>query len=322
MAVRGAAALMIVLFHFTWAYNDKSVNSGVYATDWPWSVWWGYAAVATFFMMSGYLATPHIIDRQPDPRKFIFKKLKRFYPAYWVSMTVTAIVLYLFFKEESVSLSGYLVNLTMVSQLFRVPFVDGVYWSMQCELLFCLIAASLMFLGGGRKLDRALIVWIALAIALSFTTGIKPLRVFRIVTIGAYCHNFIAGIVICRFSMSGRNRLSPAEMLTLVLCLTNSIVWSGAFTPPTVFFALTAAVLLTLDRLDKIICNDNVIVKALGWIAMISYPLYLTHEMIGFTIIRHMQLAGWRHHLFIIVPITVTFAIGWAIHHFVEKRIK
>ncbi len=75
-----------------------------------------------------------------------------------------------------------------------------------------------------------------------------------------------------------------------------------------------------LNRLDRLICGDSLIVRALAWIAAISYPLYLIQEMTGFAIIRHMQGAGWTSPLCILVPLAVCMAAAWLLHRYVEKR--
>ena len=310
------AALLIVLFHFTYAYNDKAVNSGVYAVDWGWSVPWGYAAVVTFFMMSGYLAARVLAVADSSrvertPRNFVWHKLRRFYPAYWLAMTVTSIVLALFFVEEAPTFWGWVANLTMVSQLMRVPFVDGAYWYMQCELLLCLWTGVLILVGNRHKLLIVLGVWAVVAIFLSQTLEIKALRVVRIITVASNCHNYIAGIVL--YGVARQRRVSTGSWIVMALCLTNTLLWNGLLSAPTTFFVVTVALVAFAERLDGVLPPANPLVRCLTWVAGISYPLYLCHEMIGFTIIRHIRLAGWEHPTLILIPIVVCVILALAI---------
>lgn len=318
--MRGLAAVCIVLFHYTSAYYDKPEYSLSIVTYNGWEAWWGYAAVATFFMLSGYLASGHIIGKKLSPGRFIVKKARRFYPVFWVSMTVTTIFLLLFTTDQRIGIVQYIANLTMVSQLFRVPFIDGVYWSMQCELMFCLICALFIFLPSQRALTKALYIWILAAILLSFTLDMKAFRLFRIISIGSYCHDFVAGIVIYRLQRASIPRRQAIYLL--VLCAVNSVCWHGLLSPATAFFIVSALLLLAVARLDKVIPAANPIVKIIIWIAAISYPLYLVHEMIGFITLRHLHLHGITHPLAAAVPIVLSLAIAAAIHHFVEKKIK
>lgn len=316
--IRGLAAILIILFHYTFAYKNRPSSTGLYETDWGWSVWWGYAAVTTFFMMSGFLAGPSLVKGKTSPGRFIRKKALRFYPVYWVAMTVTTIVLVFFYREEAISLTQYAANLTMVSQLFRVPFVDGVYWSMQCELVFCLICACLMMIKRPRNLLKVLFIWVILAIGLSFTLDMKATRLLRIITICSYCHDFIAGIVLQR--ASGNARRSGGETCILLLCLLNSVVWHGFLTPSTIFFVITSVLLFFLKKIDEVIPSSNRAIAIIIWVASISYPLYLVHEMVGFTIIRHLLSNGITHPVSILIPIAVSLVLAWMIHVVVEKR--
>ena len=320
--MRGAAALLVMLFHFTSAYNRHSGSEGIYATQWQWSVWWGYAAVATFFMMSGYLAGMSLATRERQrPGSYLVKRARRFYPAFWISMTVSSLVLLIWYSEEAPDAVQYLVNLTMISRLFGVPFIDGVYWSMQCELLFCLICAGLLMIRRTDTLVKALAAWLVITVALSFTGGIKELKFMRIITICDYSHDFVGGIVLYMVTRAVIKRSAAAWMLAL--CLLNSIVWHGIFTPGTIFFVVTALLLALLTRLDAMVKDSNWGVKALVWVAGVSYPLYLVHEMVGFTIIRRLQAAGLTHEATILIPIAACLVIALTITRtvsLIEKR--
>lgn len=306
--IRGIAALLVMLFHYTCAYN-RHAGDDIYTTSWEWSVWWGYAAVATFFVLSGYLAGVSLAARErPKPWRYLAKRARRFYPAFWISMTVSSLVLLIWYRQEAPDLVQYFVNLTMISRLFGVPFIDGVYWSMQCELLFCLICAGLLTIRRTDTMVKVLAAWLIVTIALSFTGSIKALKFLRIITISEYSHDFAGGIILYMVTKDIVKRSTAAWML--VLCLLNSILWHGILTPGTIFFVITAVLIALLTRLDAIVPAGNPAVKAIVWVASISYPLYLVHEMIGFTIIRRLQAAGWTHQLTLLIPIAASLAIA------------
>ncbi len=320
--IRGVAAMLIVLFHFTYAYNDNAANAGEYATDWGWSVPWGYAAVATFFMLSGYLAARVLAvagerRKERSPKSFVWHKLKRFYPTYWIAMTLTAVVLALFFAEEAPTFVGWAANLTMVSQLMRIPFVDGAYWYMQCELVLCLLTGALVAIRSPRRLMLTLGIWVTVAIILSQTLEIKALRVVRIVAVAQYCHNYIAGIVL--YGVACRRQVSTGAWVVLALCFANAVVWNGLQSAPTVFFVSTVVLVAFVERLDGVLPPKNRLVRCLTWLAGISYPLYLCHEMIGFTIIRHMRTEGWSNPAMILVPIAVCILLAWGIDRVINS---
>lgn len=327
--MRGLAAVMIVLFHYTHQYNASYAGERG-PIDLGWSVSFGYAAVATFFMLSGYLAARYIYARAMSagndgkpmaPGRFIVKKLKRFYPVYWVCMTLSALTLTMLFAEERVSIGQWAANLTMVSPLMGVPFVDGAYWTMQCELLFCLIGAALMFVRRPRTIDYILIGWIVLSMILSFTLGVKALKFVRIATVVPHCQGFIAGIAIWRLHKAGHGQVWMA-VATLLLCVANCVLWYGPTSPDVYFLVVSAIMLYLADRLDYLISGNNLVIRVIAWIAAISYPLYLLHEMIGFAILHHLQGYGLNHPALLIIPATVVVFVAWLVHEQVERRIK
>lgn len=320
--VRGSAALMIVLFHFTGHYNDYIANLQLPYGDinLPLTLWWGYAAVVSFFMLSGYLAATVLQRRHRTPWQYVRHKLKRFYPAFWVAMTVSVAAIAIFGISEPVSWVQYFANLTMVSQLMRVPFVDGVYWSMQCELVFCLIVAALLLVREQSVLNRLLLGWIVLAIVVNIIPG-KALRIFRIILISNYAHTFVSGLVIARLNnlLIGR-RLA---LCILGLCLANCSLEFGPVGPSTAFLVGTGVILYAADKLDRRIATNNLVVRVLCWIATISYPLYLVHSMLGFGIISrlvpyaHTQAA---HCAVVVVAVLCVLPIAWLIHRYIERH--
>ena len=88
------------------------------------------------------------------------------------------------------------------------------------------------------------------------------------------------------------------------------------------FFVVSAILIYTAELLDRYISGNNVVVRAFSWLAAISYPLYLIHEMVGFTVIRQMRAHGLTHPTTILIPIAIVLAIAALVHYRVERRIK
>lgn len=318
--MRGVAALLIVAFHYTVAYNDNSFTTSDLRADWGWRMPWGFAAVVTFFMLSGFLSARWLLASK-RPAAFVWKKLKRFYPAYWVCMTLSCVVLYGWFREASVGFWEWAANLTMVSQLLRVPFVDGVYWTMQCELVFMLFMAVLIPIRRVRTLRWTLALWVGAAIALGLAADVRALRLPRMVLCSQYCQYFVAGIALWRIGRLGWRAALP-EVGILVLCGICAVVQNSPAFTYLGFFGVTAVALLGAERMDRVLDWRNPLVRVLGWVASVSYPLYLFHEMAGFAVIRHMRAAGWAHPLALLLPVALSLGVAWAVHMLVERRIK
>lgn len=312
--VRGVSALLIVLFHYTHHY--RIFTNGYKTYDFGIDVYWGYAAVCTFFMLSGFLATNALSKKGIKPSSHLRKKLRRFYPAYWACMSVTTIVLFFFFVEERISVGQYIANLTMVSPLMRVPFVDGVYWSMQNELIFMLFVCALIPLGQKWQ-KRIVLIWIITAVILT-CFPLKALRFARIAFISDHAHSFVAGIAISWFMRRTISRRMLCVLLTL--CCVNASIRYGLMSAHVVFFVCSGTILLLSGQLDKIISHNNILVRCVSWIAVISYPLYLLHQMAGFAILRQLHSASVPTFCAFFITIAVILGVSWLIHKYVECK--
>lgn len=61
--------------------------------------------------------------------------------------------------------------------------------------------------------------------------------------------------------------------------------------------------------------------KAIVAGADISFVFYLTHEYIGWAIMRMMDKAGMTSEIFLLIPIVICIALAYVLHYGIEKRI-
>ena len=71
--IRGGAALLVMLYHYTSRYNDIIYLKA--HSSWPINVSWGCYAVIMFFLISGFLTAYNIVN-QESPGRFIKKRIK------------------------------------------------------------------------------------------------------------------------------------------------------------------------------------------------------------------------------------------------------
>ncbi|UXP33549.1 acyltransferase [Reichenbachiella agarivorans] len=137
-AIRGIAALSVVLFHYTLNVRSE-VESSLFGhyyylllDDYFDLGKWG---VIMFFMLSGMLI-PYSIkgDTLLDIKIFSIGRFFRLYPVYWISVLIGGVI---FHKEISV----ILVNLSMFQQFIGIENVIGLYWTLQIELIFYFLIA-------------------------------------------------------------------------------------------------------------------------------------------------------------------------------------
>ncbi|NML17769.1 acyltransferase family protein [Azohydromonas caseinilytica] len=146
--LRGIAALLVVYQHLVeYAGGMAPVGSWVAAhlAQLLTVIDLGKAGVIAFFAISGFVV-PFSFGTQALPRLgFTLSRLFRLYPAYWLSLGVTALLLPAL-GVASFNASQLVANLSMVQLLLGHEDVLSVYWTLLVELVFyasCLVVFSL-----------------------------------------------------------------------------------------------------------------------------------------------------------------------------------
>ena len=97
--------------------------------------------IELFFLISAFAVTLSL-ERTSSLKKFAINRFTRIYPIFWVCVTFTFLVMIAFKllkTNESIydlSLTQYLVNLTMFQSFFGIKDLDGQYWTLIIELSF------------------------------------------------------------------------------------------------------------------------------------------------------------------------------------------
>lgn len=322
--LRFVAAVAVVLFHY---FFRASVQQPVFAetgfTD-PHGIFrYGYLGVDLFFVISGFVILNSAWKKRPSA--FVASRIGRLYPAFWVAVTLTAIVLILDpNKRFTVTLHQYLVNLTMAPKLFDVGQIDGVYWTLLVELKFYLLVLGLCALG--ITLNRVLgfaIGWLTL----SLWHELVPLpRTLEMLLVPEWAPYFVAGIL---FALIAREGWRPRYVAPLVvacawsLCLAVRIADKttaqyGLAVKPVVVLAIVGGIFVVFGLIaaDKLRARWTAKVAFLGGL---TYPLYLLHENIGFVLFELIPDAVPRWVVLAVVLATVTSA-AWLLHVIVEER--
>ena len=130
--LRALAALSVVSFHYTTQFERNFQHTEKLAFDFS----LGYLGVNLFFVISGFVIYM-TLDKIHAPLDFVVSRFSRLFPPYWVAILLTwGIVTSVGLPGYTVSWKEAVVNLTMLQSFFSVRDVDGVYWSLQVELVF------------------------------------------------------------------------------------------------------------------------------------------------------------------------------------------
>ena len=323
--IRGVSALLIVLYHYTTQYHATIGH----LANWPFIVPWGCGAVNVFFLLTGFL-TIYALKMDSSPIQFVWKRAKRLYPAYWICIVITSIVMGLFLPENLRDIKTILINLTMLQNFVGVTNVDGVYWTLSFELIFYFYVAVLLLIKTrSLKLIRNIaFVWIGISYIYLVleTIGVSniAMNTVRLVLIPYFCAPFAGGILLAVVAKNRkRDYFSYGGVLASIVLsfLLQELSYAVLYGIVAVMlFVVVEKRFVTMDSAysSKIEKGSNVL-RPLAFVASISYPLYLLHQFIGFAIIVHLERAGLTNELMIFIPIILLLALAWVVQLGVDK---
>ncbi len=311
-ALRGVAALAVVLFHYTTRFDQLYGASPAPTVSFP----NGHYGVNLFFIISGFVIFM-TLDKTSRPLDFVVSRFSRLFPAYWVAVVLTFLITHqLGLPGKLVGVDTALVNLTMIHGLLGFAHVDGVYWTLEVELLFYAGMLLLFRLGRLHQIHRFLLLMLALRLTNTllewrFGFGI-PWTIYRL-TILRYIPWFALGIAIYLVSVhrAGSSWREPAIIAgsaLLTLALGDSLALAGLAVILSGLVYLAANGRLTWLRHWPFV-----------WLGTISYPLYLLHENIGWSVLLQLRALGVATDAGILITIALSLALASALTFSVEQ---
>lgn len=144
-ALRGIAALLVV-----WQHTSEYLISqpgmppdGSGMLEFFKAIDPGRIGVICFFLISGFIIPSSLRSNGSAPlTEFSIKRFFRLFPAYWLSVGLAVLVdTVLLDKHYDANQIG--ANLTMIQNLLGFGHVQGLYWTLQVELIFYMLCAAL-----------------------------------------------------------------------------------------------------------------------------------------------------------------------------------
>lgn len=321
-ALRFLAAVGVLAYHFTaretdaWGRDLAEVAPAV-------SGWATYTSLGPelFFVISGFVILMTAWGRSvPD---IIGSRVARLYPAYWIAVLLTGVLLLFVWQGKEITGGQVLVNLTLLQSLADVGHVDGVYWTLWVELRFYVLIALFAAIGITRRrvlwfaalwpaaamLAREAglhdaVTWLVAPYAPLFAAGMALYVIFRTghavvpwLLVAGNAALATAALVPARMESLGANSVVAPDAALLTVCLLGCV-------------GLVALVALTpLARWRW---------AGLTAAGALTYPLYLTHEYWGLWIIH---LLSGRAPVWAVLLAATAFSLGlaWLVHRFVER---
>ena len=310
-ALRGLAALMVVLFHYL-PYYHQLYGHGF--EPWQWLAFGRYG-VHLFFLISGFVIFM-TLTRTSGPGWFALARGFRLLPALWAGIAITMIsVALLGPADRAVSLTDALINMTLLHEYFGVPHVDGAYWSLVIEITFYAWIALIFYsLGQGRRFTVVLWLWVLVSYAgviywrqlpteLEFL--VKDLLFVR------YAPLFVSGMLLYRWYQGGT--LPPGQALLLALAIGHSLI---AYRAPYNLFVLGCYGLFALAIAGRL---DWLVNRPLLWLGRLSYAFYLVHQNLGYGVIGWAYQQGLPGPVGVLLALFLALVLAWLINIAIER---
>jgi len=310
-ALRGIAATWVLLFHYLTQY-DVLYGGKSQPLIGSFSFPDGIYGVYLFFIISGFVIFMTL--RQCETAlDFVVSRFSRLFPAYWAGIAVTALVALVFpLPGQTISLQQVAANATMLQQFLYIKNIDGVYWTLCFELSFYVVMLGLFVSGLLRRMEAVCWGWLGFAmvnhLVAPFGLGI-PFRI-NVLLVIPYAQLFIAGIVFHLVWVGGYTRNRGC---LLAACLGVQCIVGGIAT------ALIAGVFFAVFHFCVTGRMKWLAVGPALWLGVISYPLYLTHQMIGFRVIQTLLAHGASPSIVVPSVIAVALTLASAISFAIER---
>jgi peptidoglycan/LPS O-acetylase OafA/YrhL len=310
-SLRGIAAVTVMIYHYCAYLNERNADFPVPDV--------GIIAVAGFFIISGFVIL--MATEKHTLKGFVGFRLIRIYPAYWLCLALTVVLVPLLGVAARYSGREVAFNATMVQSFFFVRSIDDVYWTLQVEVSFYAVIAVLMALGWLKRTEWLAAVGLGLFLALNLLIGrwnpgwtaTEKLLLMPVFISGFYAHAplLIAGMLFYRVRQSG---FTWARGTLLLVALGSLLLTYREFDIVGIALIFGLFVWLSLASIPPL---NHPTLRFLGYI---SYPLYLIHHQVGQAVLGN--LAGFLPGFWAMLgTMAIVLAMAAAIHLGFEKPV-
>jgi peptidoglycan/LPS O-acetylase OafA/YrhL len=317
--LRFLAALAVVFFHYTFLNATEYTELPTYPVLSE-IFKYGYLGVELFFIISGFVIL--LTASKKDWRGFIISRVARLYPAFWIAVTLTALMLVLFASDVmSVTLPQYLWNLTMGGVFVNVENIDPVYWTLQVELKFYFWILLILLFKKIKHIETFITGWLVVALFEIYHVG----HAFtHFILIPEWAPYFSAGALFYIIQTQGFNLkrvglLIIAYFLSLFFALegseARSQLYAVEFSPVITLILITLFyVIFTLIILGK---TSRINSKWFAILGATTYPLYLIHQKLG-QIVYLAVGDNINKYLMLFLIIVSMMVLAYLLHRYFE----
>jgi peptidoglycan/LPS O-acetylase OafA/YrhL len=320
-ALRAISCLNLLLFHFTYVYQNKYGFQSPLGFAFP----YGKYGVQLFFMLSGLVNAMTLLSKR-KPGDFIAARCIRIFPSYWL-MIVVNLVLFacLSMFHTSPTTTSTLANASTMPRLFGYDTMEPVTWTLQIEMLFYGFLMITLMTGW---IDRPLRLMM-IAVGISFASCIyfdwhfvhRPESVwnsrFTVVENLFFMRNlplFAMGILLNEIR-SGRGKIWKHSAGILVSALAFHAIDLRDHNPVATAMLFS---LLALSAYGKI---PILRFQPLLFVSTISYSLYLFHNNAGCALIAWLESMSLGPQVSVLMGTIFAITLGAVVTFWFERPI-
>ena len=204
-ALRGIAALGVVLYHYTTVYVSKFGFPGSTIVFLDSSANVGRYGVELFFIISGFVISMSI-EKTDDIKLFAISRFSRLFPTFWFAVLFTSV--FVFISRGQFDLSQFIANLTMVPNLLGYKNIDGSYWTLLYELVFYFLIGLIFSLKKSISI-KYLFLYFLLSVTtlliVIFTGFILPYKL-KVFILFPHFQLFLAGFIFYKLWCTKQNK--------------------------------------------------------------------------------------------------------------------
>lgn len=308
--LRGIAALSVVLYHFTFGYDNGNHildSSKFYFTI-------GRMGVQLFFIISGFVIMM-TLSKTKNIFNFIISRFSRLYPAYWVCMLLTITITTLISPPIHVySFKQVIFNFTMFQDGLHIKNIDRAYWTLFVELSFYIVMGVIFKLNQIKNIHVICIVWLLLCL-LFYYFNIPFGKYIKVLLLLRHAPLFISGI---GFYFIFKTKKNHSLFLVFLGLCDYLIIFRESYKPE----ISETLILLFIYFIMYLFVKGKlkfIILKPVLFLGAISYPLYLIHEEVGSTIIFWLKKFINQQIFYLPITISIVIFLAFLIHKYVEK---